>query len=100
MVYQGQITVETSGHRDMHDLTGEVEHIVRQSGTPTGLVHLSNVGSTAAIGIIQFEPGLREDLPEILERPILRGRSCAHKQAWHDSSGRSHLRETRLEPSP
>jgi secondary thiamine-phosphate synthase enzyme len=99
MVHQQQITVETSGHRDIHDLTGEVERIVRQSGIQTGLVHVFNVGSTAAIGMIEFEPGLKEDLPELLDRLIPPSRSYAHEQAWHDGNGHSHLQATLLGPS-
>jgi secondary thiamine-phosphate synthase enzyme len=99
MVHQEQITVETSGHRDMHDLTAEVSRIVRQSGIQTGLAHVFNVGSTAAIGMIEFEPGLKEDLPEILDRLIPPGRTYAHEQAWHDGNGHSHLQATLLGPS-
>ena len=54
----------------MHDLTDEVLAIVRRSGIQTGTVHVFNVGSTAAIGTIEFEPGLEQDLPSILDKMI------------------------------
>jgi thiamine phosphate synthase YjbQ (UPF0047 family) len=45
----------------MHDLTGEVAAVVSASRVQTGLVHVFNVGSTAALGTIEFEPGLARD---------------------------------------
>jgi secondary thiamine-phosphate synthase enzyme len=98
MVHQEQLQVATRGHRDIHDLTPEVERIVRQSGVRTGLAHVFNIGSTAAVGMIEFEPGLRQDLPEILDRLIPPSLSYAHEQTWHDGNGHSHLQATLLGP--
>jgi secondary thiamine-phosphate synthase enzyme len=58
-----------------------------------------NVGSTAAIGTIEFEPGLERDLPELLDRLIPPSRQYGHEQAWHDGNGHSHLQATWLGPS-
>lgn len=99
MVYQQQIVLNTAGHRDMHDLTPEVTRIVKESRVRTGLVHLFNVGSTAALGTIEFEPGLQRDLPEILDKLIPPSRNYGHEQAWHDGNGHSHLQATLLGPS-
>ena len=63
MSYQQQIFVTTKGHGDMHDLTEQVTSVVNASGIQTGTVNVFNVGSTAAIGTIEFEPGLQHDLP-------------------------------------
>jgi thiamine phosphate synthase YjbQ (UPF0047 family) len=65
MVHQEQIHLDTSSHGDMHDLTDKVNQIVKHSGIKTGMAHVFNIGSTAAIGTIEFEPGLQRDLPEI-----------------------------------
>ena len=99
MVKQSQIELRTSGHGDMHDLTDRVAEIVQASGVRTGVVHLFVIGSTAALGTIEFEPGLRQDLPEILDRLIPPSRSYAHEQTWHDGNGHSHLQATMLGPS-
>ena len=82
----------------MHDLTGEVARIVAASGVRTGLVHVFNVGSTAALGTIEFEPGLQRDLPELLDRLIPPSKAYGHEQAWHDGNGHSHLQATLLGP--
>ena len=68
MVCQQRFTIQTAGHGDMHNITGEVAEIVASSGVRAGTVQVFNVGSTAAIGAIEFEPGLQRDLPEILDR--------------------------------
>ncbi len=99
MVYQQTIAVNTSGHGDMHDLTGQVSRIVTASGMRTGIAHVFNVGSTGAIGVIEFEPGLEQDLPELLDRLIPPSRHYGHEQAWHDGNGHSHLQATLLGPS-
>jgi len=99
MTYQQQISVRTAGHGDMHDLTGQVAEIVAASGVQTGTVTVFNVGSTAAIGTIEFEPGLERDLPDTLDKVIPPSRSYGHEQAWHDGNGHSHLQATLLGPS-
>jgi secondary thiamine-phosphate synthase enzyme len=99
MVVQGQISRRTRGHRDMHDLTDELGQVVRASGVAAGVVHLFVVGSTAALGTIEFEPGLQADLPEMLDRLIPPSPSYGHEQAWHDGNGHSHLQATLLGPS-
>lgn len=99
MTYQQQISVSTSGHGDTHDLTEKVTAIVAASGIQTGTVNVFNVGSTAAVGAIEFEPGLRRDLPEILDKLIPPSRNYGHEQAWHDGNAHSHLQATLLGPS-
>ena len=98
-VYQAKITVSTSGHGDMNDMTDQITHIVCESGIQNGLVNIFNVGSTGAIGTIEFEPGLKRDLPEILDKLMPPSRSYGHEQAWHDGNGHSHLQATTLGPS-
>jgi len=97
--YQQQIDVRTSGHGDMHDLTDHVSAVVAASGVRSGTVNIFNVGSTAAVGTIEFEPGLRQDLPSILDKLIPPSRAYGHEQAWHDGNGHSHLQATLLGPS-
>ncbi|MCF7854470.1 MAG: secondary thiamine-phosphate synthase enzyme YjbQ [Candidatus Pacebacteria bacterium] len=99
MIHQHAIALATSGHRDMHNITAEVCKLVRGSGVKTGTVHLFNIGSTGALGTIEFEPGLERDLPELLDRLIPPNRSYGHEQAWHDGNGHSHLQATWLGPS-
>ncbi len=98
MWHQEEIRLETRGNGDMHDLTGEVAAIVERSGVQTGLVQIFNVGSTGAIGTIEFEPGLQEDLPALLHRLIPPSRDYGHERTWHDGNGHSHLQATWMGP--
>ena len=96
MNHQSQISIATKGPGDMHDLTDQVAAIVNSSGVQTGIAHVFNVGSTAAIGTIEFEPGLEHDLPAILNKLIPPSRQYGHEQTWHDGNGHSHLQATVL----
>lgn len=99
MVHQQQIQLTTSRHGDMNDLTSQVAEIVQASGIQTGLVHVFAIGSTAAIGAIEFEPGLQRDLPEVMDKIFPPSRDYGHEQTWHDGNGHSHLQATTLGPS-
>ena len=98
MVYQEEIHLSTSGNGDLHDLSGGVREILVRSKIKTGMINVFAVGSTAAIGVIEYEPGLKRDLPELLNRLIPPSRSYGHEQAWHDGNGHSHLQATVLGP--
>jgi secondary thiamine-phosphate synthase enzyme len=96
MIYQEQIIIKTNSNGDMHDLTNEVNNIVKRSQIKTGIAHIFNIGSTAAIGTIEFEPGLQQDLPAILNKLMPPSREYGHEQTWHDGNGHSHLQATML----
>jgi secondary thiamine-phosphate synthase enzyme len=99
MVYQSEIVIQTRGHGEMHDLTQEVARIIGESKVQRGLAHVFNIGSTGAIGTIEFEPGLQADLPEMLDKLIPPSRAYGHERAWHDGNSHSHLQATLLGPS-
>jgi len=99
MIYQREIQLHTSSHGQMHDLTSEVTRVVADSGMCCGLVHVFNVGSTGAIGTVEFEPGLQQDLPAMLDKLLPPSRDYGHERAWHDGNGHSHLQATMLGPS-
>ncbi|MBI1830030.1 MAG: YjbQ family protein [Planctomycetes bacterium] len=99
MTHQDQLNLRAAGHGDMHDITAEVQRVVSACKVNVGIVHVFAVGSTAAVGVIEFEPGLQGDLPEMLDRLIPPSRAYGHEQTWHDGNGHSHLQATLLGPS-
>lgn len=99
MIYQREINIQTRGHKEMHDLTAAVATIVNESKVRDGIAHVFNLGSTAAIGTIEFEPGLEGDLPAMLDKLMPPSRDYGHERAWHDGNGHSHLQATLLGPS-
>lgn len=98
MVYQEEISVSTAGNGDMHDITKQIAEIVDRSKIKTGIVQVFAVGSTAGIGAIEFESGLKKDFPMIMNKLIPPSRSYGHEQAWHDGNGHSHLQATLFGP--
>lgn len=97
--FQSEITLKTRGHGHLQDVTEAVSEAVQASGVRTGLANLFNVGSTGAVGTIEFEPGLERDLPEQLDRLLPPSRDYGHERAWGDGNGHSHLQATLLGPS-
>lgn len=98
MVFREELSVQTNGHRDMHEITREVESIALRSGIQNGIVHVFNIGSTGVVGTIEYESGLEADLPDMLDRLIPPSRDYGHEQAWHDGNGHSHLQATMMGP--
>jgi len=98
MVHREEIQIETSGHRDMHEITKRVEAIAVRSGIRNGTVHVFNVGSTGIIGTIEYEPGLERDLPDMLDRLIPPSLDYGHERQWHDGNGHSHLQASMMGP--
>ncbi len=99
MVHQDQITFETDHHGEMNDLTAEVARVVEASKITTGVAEVFSLGSTAAVSVVEFEPGLVRDVPETLDRLMPPSRHYGHEQAWHDGNGHSHLQATMMGPS-
>ena len=99
MVFQKRFTLSTSYHGQMHDITESVTSLVRESGVRAGTANVFNIGSTGAIGTIEFEPGLQRDYPEMLDRLMPPSRDYGHEQAWHDGNGHSHLQASTVGPS-
>jgi thiamine phosphate synthase YjbQ (UPF0047 family) len=77
MSFQNQISLNTKGHGDMTDITEQVAAVVNSSGVKTGIANVFNIGSTAAVGTIEFEPGLQGDMPAILDKLIPPSRNTA-----------------------
>ena len=98
LVHQERIHLTTGHAGHMHDITQEVAAVVSNSGIACGTAHVFNIGSTGAVGTIEFEPGLMQDLPDILTRLMPPSRDYGHERAWHDGNGHSHLQATTLGP--
>ncbi|NLX55315.1 MAG: YjbQ family protein [Planctomycetaceae bacterium] len=96
MIHQTRLALSTQGYRHIQDITQAVTEIVIRSGVQTGVVHLFNIGSTAALGTIEFEPGLQTDFPDLLDRLVPPSCEYEHEQTWHDGNGHSHLQASLL----
>ncbi len=95
-MYRSYIEVSTSGHGQMVDLTARITEEIKRSDIQQGLIHLFAVGSTVALGTIEFEPGLLKDLPALMDELAPPDRRYHHDATWHDGNGHSHLQATLL----
>lgn len=99
MIHADSIQLSTRGHADMHDLTSEVERIVREAGVEDGMVTVFTPSSTSALTTIEYENGALEDLRESLDEIAPPDRDYKHNLRWGDGNGHAHLRAALLGPS-
>jgi len=100
MVKTYKIKVQTSGNCQVVDLTGDVESALADSGVADGAIVLFNVGSTAAITTIEYEPGLvNYDMAALFEKIAPANGRYEHEKTWHDDNGHAHVRAGLLGPS-
>lgn len=98
MNYYEEINLRTEGEVDIIDITGMVQSVVDRSGIKNGIALIFAIGSTAAITTIEYEPGLKKDLPAALDRLFPKGINYEHEKTWHDGNGHSHIRASFLKP--
>jgi secondary thiamine-phosphate synthase enzyme len=89
-----KFTVNTKGNCDIINITDNVQKLINKHKFSDGNASVFSVGSTASISTIEYEPGLRKDLPEILDKLIPSGVRYNHDDTWGDHNGHAHLRST------
>lgn len=87
-----EFQIELEGNCHFEDITGRIAECVDRSGLKNGIACVASVGSTGAIGTLEFEPGLVKDLPEFFESILPSNRPYHHDETWHDGNGFSHMR--------
>jgi secondary thiamine-phosphate synthase enzyme len=93
------VLLSSKGENDIIDITNNVEKILLESKLKNGIITLFVVGSTAAITTIEYEPGLQQDFPNMLEKIAPKGIKYQHDNTWHDGNGHSHLKASLIGPS-
>jgi secondary thiamine-phosphate synthase enzyme len=91
-VYGEDFRLKTKGFADVHDITPRLNRALAASGLREGIMVASLSGSTGGITTIEYEPGVVEDLKELLERLIPQSKSYHHDATWGDANGFAHLR--------
>ncbi|MCP4708179.1 MAG: YjbQ family protein [Planctomycetes bacterium] len=91
MVYTHNVTFKTPGDGTIVDLSAQLAEAIAKSGTTAGMITVCTTGSTAAITTMEFEPGLKKDIPELMEKLVPR-QGYHHDATWGDGNGFSHLR--------
>jgi secondary thiamine-phosphate synthase enzyme len=93
------ILLRTKGENDVIDISEKTIEAVNESSIENGLITIFVGGSTAAITTIEFEPGLRNDFPNMLARIAPKDIEYHHDKTWHDGNGHSHVRASLIGPS-
>lgn len=87
---------KTRGNTDIIDITDKVQKLI---AIEEGIVNLFVVGSTAALSVMEYEPGLIEDIKIALDKLAPEDGHYFHHERWHDDNGHSHVRATVIGPS-
>jgi len=98
-VVTDNIRVSTKGNSDIIDITGKVEDVLKKHKLTDGILTVFVVGSTASVTTTEYEPGLRKDIPEMLERIAPSNKPYHHDNTWGDGNGYAHVRASFLGPS-
>ena len=100
MIKTSKLKVDTNGNCDIVDITNEVSAVLNQSKIKEGTATIFNVGSTAGITTIEYEPGLVDhDIKAAFEKIAPEHARYEHEETWHDNNGHSHVRASLLGPS-
>lgn len=94
-----KLAEKTKGYCDIIDITAKVREQIQKERVQTGVVTLFVTGSTAALTTVEYEPGLVQDLRELLERLIPSDKKYHHDERWGDNNGFSHVRGSLFGPS-
>lgn len=92
------ISLSSQGDGDIQDLTEQVAQKLLKSTLKNGMCTVFVPGSTASITTIEFEPGLKKDIPEVLNRLIPSGVRYHHDDTWGDGNGYAHVRAAIVGP--
>jgi secondary thiamine-phosphate synthase enzyme len=98
-VHSAQIRVSTEGNGDIIDITRGVQEVVQTAGIDDGLVNVFVAHSTAAISLIECEPGGIADLRDLMERLVPTDFDYHHNRTAGDTNAHAHLRAAVIGPS-
>ena len=98
-VITDSIQVSTKGRRDVIDITHNISDVISRNKVKNGIIVIFVPGSTAALTTIEYEPGLKQDIDEYLERIFPYSADYHHHNTWHDDNGAAHLQASLIGPS-
>lgn len=88
------IAINTKGNCDILDITEHIRRYISKHKLSQGNASVFSIGSTASISTIEYEPGLKKDIPEILDKLIPSGVRYNHDDTWGDHNGHTYTLNT------
>jgi secondary thiamine-phosphate synthase enzyme len=98
-IHSGELRFDTEGDGDVVDLTAGVQSVVEQSGVESGAATVFVPGSTAAVTLLEYEPGGVHDLRAALDRLVPKQGDYEHNRLNHDTNSHAHIRAAIVGPS-
>jgi secondary thiamine-phosphate synthase enzyme len=98
-VVTGSVDFSSRGHADIIRITDEVRERVAESGVRDGTVTVFAPGATGAVTTVEYEPGVIEDVQDVLETITPSDRVWRHNVNNGDGNGHSHIRAALVGPS-
>lgn len=98
MINQKKIELNTEGFNEIIDITSIIRDYVIESKIQNGYAFVFVPGATGGLTTIEYEPGLIQDLPEMLEKIAPMNQTYNHDKTWHDGNGYAHLRSALIGP--
>ena len=93
------LRIDSNGDGGISDLTDRVTDEVRQAGLDAGTVTVFVKHTTAAVTIIEVEPGLVDDYERFWDRLAPRDVAYKHHLVPGEDNGHAHVRASTLGPS-
>ncbi|MAT38589.1 MAG: secondary thiamine-phosphate synthase enzyme [Ectothiorhodospiraceae bacterium] len=93
------LTLETKGNCDIIDITKRLQLLLSKQKMSAGHALVFVSGSTAALTTIEYEPGLKQDFTEMIDRLVPKSMRYFHEETWNDGNGHSHIRSSLIGPS-
>ena len=97
-VFYEEINLKTNGEVDIIDITDDIQNVISKSKIKSGIVCVFCPGSTGTITTVEYEPGLKKDIPRALQKIVPKGEHYDHHETWHDDNGHSHVRASLMGP--
>lgn len=93
------IEIKTKGFTDIIDLSDKIEQFLNETKVKDGTLIVFVPGSTAGITTIEYEPGLKKDIPKFFEEVLPYKKDYEHHKTWGDDNGSAHIRAALTGPS-
>ena len=94
-----QLSIRTRGEEDIQDITDKVAEAIAETKLKNGVVTIFVPGSTGALTTIEYEPGLKKDLPRVMDQIAPYEEYYEHHKTWGDDNGSGHVKASIIGPS-
>ncbi len=99
MIDTRRLSYQTEGDGQVIDLSADLARELASSEVSEGTVTIFVAGTTAGVTIMEYEPGLVDDMQTFMERVAPRDVPYQHNILNRDDNGHSHTRAMLMGPS-